>query len=190
MLAPGSPFHVDVLVGEAKRVSAKFELKGAPGVWVESLPGERFGVRVANASSRKVQARLFLDGNKMDAARIGAGDIFDFMHARSEIKGDVEVQRPYIFTAPLVQELQDGMEARIDTPGLTAAATLGVIRVEISTGYYQQCKLTTKCEACVLRCSFIFGYRQSSVFRAEPFRSFVRCFTLCLHENLRASCFS
>ncbi len=131
-------YRADLLVGEDLHVAPKLSCPKAPGVWVESFPGEPYGVHVHNASSNAVHAFIFIDEKLLQTVQMGPGTQYDFKSILSQVKDGWEYRAPLVFGTPLVVERQDGEEARVEAGvGISAASKLGVVRVEFRSGYYR-----------------------------------------------------
>ena len=167
-----SAFIADLLVGKDMHAAAKLATSKAPGTWAESFPGEPYGVRVENKSSGEVRALVIVDGKSLQRIRMPPNTSYVFSSMLSEIKGDIEYRLPLVFGTPVVEEKRDGEEARIDGPDTSAAAKLGIVRVQFSAGYHRPAPAVRgKCERCVARtpCCFLEQDKPCRVvWRADP----------------------
>lgn len=126
-----SALDLQILVGVDLHAAPQLTTSKAPGIWIESFPGEPYGIHVTNLSGEAMRAVIFIDEKPMQRIRLLPGGSHCYKSALLEVKGDLETRSPLIFGTPTVHE-HSGTAAASVSGDTSAASSLGVIRVDCS----------------------------------------------------------
>ena len=140
-----SAVDLQILVGADLHAAPQLTTSKAPGIWIESFPGEPFGIQITNISGEALRAVIFIDSKPMQRVRLNPDDSFCYKSVLSERKGDLETRLPLLFGTPMVQE-HSSMAAASVASDASDAASLGVIRVD-----YCPAPPRSACLRCVTR---------------------------------------